>query len=103
MAAVVAVFVAVVVAAGGPAAAAGPLPAGSLRAVSLPDMGRERSLVVHHLADPRVWAAGARGQGVTVAVIDSGVQATRPNCGEWCCPAPTSTAVGTGGPTRASR
>jgi hypothetical protein len=27
---------------------------------------------------PKVWAAGARGQGITVAVADSGVQASRP-------------------------
>jgi type VII secretion-associated serine protease mycosin len=77
VAACVAVLVAVV---GGPAAAVDHSSAavGARRAVPVPDMGENGEWWFTSWQIPKVWAAGARGQGVTVAVIDSGVQASRP-------------------------
>jgi type VII secretion-associated serine protease mycosin len=81
LAGVVAVLVAVLVAAAGvPAEAATGRPAagGPVRAVPLPDTGVNGQWWFTSWQIPKVWATGARGQGVTVAVVDSGVQASRP-------------------------
>ena len=78
---VVAVLVSVLVGVvGGPAAAVGhrSVPGAMPRAVPLPDVGAQGHWWFTAWQIPKVWAAGARGQGVTVAVIDSGVQASRP-------------------------
>ena len=57
----------------GPASAAGP------RALPpLPDQGAKGEWWFTSWRIPEVWRTGARGQGVTVAVIDSGVQASFP-------------------------
>lgn len=57
----------------GPASAAGP------RALPpLPDQGAKGEWWFTSWRIPEVWQAGARGQGVTVAVVDSGVQASFP-------------------------
>jgi subtilisin family serine protease len=52
--------------------------AAALRTVSLPDMGPDGEWWFTAWQIPKVWQAGARGQGVTVAVIDTGVQADWP-------------------------
>lgn len=44
----------------------------------LPDMGVEGHWWFTSWRIPQVWAAGARGQGITVAVVDTGVQASVP-------------------------
>jgi type VII secretion-associated serine protease mycosin len=78
---VIAVFVAVLAAAvGGPAAASGQRAGASAvkQAVPLPDMSEDGEWWFTAWQIPKVWAAGARGQGVTVAVVDTGVQASRP-------------------------
>jgi len=57
----------------GPASAAGP------RALPpLPDQGAKGEWWFTSWRIPEVWQAGARGQGVTVGLIDSGVQASFP-------------------------
>lgn len=66
-----------------PAAAAGEGPRASatvsLRSgVPLPDMGPDGQWWFTAWQIPKVWAAGARGQGITVAVADSGVQSSWP-------------------------
>jgi subtilisin family serine protease len=74
-----------VLAVGGPAAAGTGSAAGGrtavgagLRAVPVPDMSPDGQWWFTAWQIPKVWAAGARGQGITVAVVDSGVQASRP-------------------------
>jgi hypothetical protein len=52
--------------------------AGLRSGVPLPDMGPDGQWWFTAWQIPKVWAAGARGQGITVAVADSGVQASRP-------------------------
>ena len=52
---------------------AGPSPAAPLRAVPLPPTGPDGAWWFTAWRIKDVWATGARGQGVTVAVFDSGV------------------------------
>lgn len=55
-------------------------PAGAVRAntasATSPGVGRYPEYWFPQWDIPRIWAGGARGQGVTVAVIDTGVQAS---------------------------
>jgi subtilisin family serine protease len=48
------------------------------RTVALPDLSPDGQWWFTAWQIPKVWQAGARGQGVTVAVVDSGVQASWP-------------------------
>lgn len=59
---------------GGPAAAADPVAVVASEATPpLPDMGDDAAWWFTFMRIPQVWAEGAHGQGVTVAVVDSGV------------------------------
>jgi subtilisin family serine protease len=59
-------------------AAAGTAERVDAQTVALPDLSPDGQWWFTAWQIPKVWRAGARGQGVTVAVVDSGVQASWP-------------------------